>query len=180
MEETSDDPIALLYGLRYPDPKLIDKHYVSTLASVTTELKIPEQDLEQFSVDDSGLEALQVEYTRLFVNAVPRVIAPPYASVYVDGDKGLQGKTTEKTRIFYRECGFDLADETEPADHLALELEFLSHLAAESRFEDEELFLKTLFRPWFRHFYKYIIPEVQHPFYRALIHLTATITKEEQ
>lgn len=184
-EDEAVDPLATLYrflalGMRYPHAEVMTRDYVEALAGLLADLD--EQD-EIFQVplqNDTWLEALRIEYTRLFVNAIPHVIAPPYASVYMDGDGSVQGKTTEKTRIFYRERGFALADEVEPADNLSLELEFLGHLCADSRFEDEELFLKTLFRPWFKRFYNQVINEVRHPLYRVLIQIIDNTTREEQ
>ena len=122
---------------------------------------------------------LRTEYTRLFINAVSRKTVPPYASVYLDGNGTLFGRTTERTRDFYRQHGYDLASETEPADHLSLELDFLAALTAEGNHEAEELFLRTLFRPWFERFLEKSMKEARHPFFRVSIRLIDFFTKEE-
>ena len=111
---------------------------------------------------------------------MPHVTVPPYASVYLDGSGTLQGPTTERTRDFYRAHGYDLASETEPADHLALELDFLAALTGEGQVEAEEVFLRTLFRPWFTRFKERCMQEVRHPFYTVSIQLIDFFTKEEQ
>jgi TorA maturation chaperone TorD len=126
------------------------------------------------------LDDLRTEYTRLFITAALRKTIPPYASVHLDGDGTLYGRTTERTRDFYRERGFDLADDTEPADHIHIELDFLAALAGEARFDDEELFLRTLFRPWFERFQEKWTKEARHPFYKVSIQLIDFFTKEEQ
>ncbi|MDX9841562.1 MAG: molecular chaperone TorD family protein, partial [Desulfobulbus sp.] len=126
------------------------------------------------------LDELRIEYTRLFINAVPHVTVPPYASVYLDGSGILQGPTTERTRDFYRAHGYDLTSESEPADHLALELDFLAALTGEGQVVAEEVFLRTLFRPWFTRFKERCMQEVRHPFYTVSIQLIDFFTKEEQ
>jgi TorA maturation chaperone TorD len=98
----------------------------------------------------------------------------------MDGDGTLYGKTTERTRDFYREHGYDLARENEPADHIALELDFLAALADETKQEEEDLFLRTLFRPWFERFQEHYMKEARHPFYTVSIRLIDFFTKEEQ
>ena len=108
-----------------------------------------------------------------------RRTVPPYASVYLDGNGALFGRTTERTRDFYRQHGYDLASEAEPADHLSLELDFLAALTAEGKHEAEELFLRTLFRPWFEQFQEKCMKEARHPFFQVSIRLIDFFTKEE-
>lgn len=125
------------------------------------------------------LESLQVEYTRLFVNAFPRVLAPPYGSVYLSDDGMLYGPSAVLTKQFYRERGFDLPGEADLPDHLTLELEFLAMLAAAGEEADEALFLRRHFRPWFPRFRARVLSEVHHPFYRVLVNLIDFFTREE-
>lgn len=135
---------------------------------------------EWYNQSDHPLESLQLEYTRLFINAVPHVIAPPYASVYLDGDSSIQGKSTEKTYDYYRQCGFELSNKTEPPDHIQNELYFLAELVREGRYHEEETFLKNYFRPWFTLFADRVLQETGHPFYRVSMQLIDFFTKEEQ
>ncbi|WP_448871990.1 TorD/DmsD family molecular chaperone [Desulfobulbus propionicus] len=126
------------------------------------------------------LDDLRSAYTRLFITSAPKTTLPPYASVYMDGNGTLNGRTTERTRDFYREHGYDLARETEPADHISLELDFLAALAGEAKPEQEDLFLRTLFRPWFERFQKKFREEARHPFYTVSIRLIDLFTQEDQ
>lgn len=173
--------LALL--IRYPEISFFDDELLETL-----EILLARLDLEKSrqkiiawknSVQDPLLDA-QLEYTRLFINAVPHVIAPPYASVYMDGDMSLQGKTTEKTRDFYRQYGFDIVNSTKPADHIQFELEFLSCLYRQGSFEAGDTFLSSFFIPWFEKFRQKISKELRHPFYLVSLQLITYFVKEEQ
>ncbi len=169
--------------MRYPDTSFIDNDFFDVYKKfldaldLSTELAALENWLR---TDQQQLQTLQIEYTRLFINTAPRLIAPPYGSYYLDGDFSLQGKSTEKTRDFYRQHAYDILDTSEPADHIRLELEFLSALAKEHNEDAEKIFLGQLFRPWFNKFYQKIINENTHPFYRGSILLIDIFTKEEQ
>ena len=169
--------------IRYPDPSFCDDPLFDALESLLASLDWPEE-LEAIRTwraqTQHPLDELRTEYTRLFITATPRKTLPLFASVHIDGDGTFQGKTTERTRDFYREHGYDLADEAEPADHLSFELDFLAALAGEAKFEEEDLFLRTLFRPWFERFQEKWIKEARHPFYTVSIRLIDFFTKEEQ
>lgn len=173
--------LALL--MRYPESSFFDTELLDTLEILLTRLDLEKARLEisnwRNSVEDPLLDA-QLEYTRLFINAVPHVIAPPYASVYQDGDVSLQGKTTEKIRDFYRQHGFDIVASTQPADHIRFQLEFLSCLYRNEQFESAEIFLNTLFLPWFDKFRQKVIQEMSQPLYRISVELIHYFVKEEQ
>ena len=53
-------------------------------------------------------------------------------------------------------------------------------LTGEGQVEAEEVFLRTLFRPWFTRFKERCMQEVRHPFYTVSIQLIDFFTKEEQ
>nr|WP_321466850.1 molecular chaperone TorD family protein [uncultured Desulfobulbus sp.] len=168
---------------RYPDAAFCGPPLFDALESLLASLEWSE---ELAAIRDwraqtpDPLDDLRTEYTRLFITSAPRSTLPLYASVHIDGDGTFQGKATERTWDFYREHGYDLADETEPADHLSFELDFLAALAGEAKFEEEDLFLRTLFRPWFERFQEKWIQEARHPFYAVSIRLIDFFTKEEQ
>jgi len=124
------------------------------------------------------IEELQIEYTRLFINGVPHVVAPPYGSVYLD--KSLQGLHASKTLLYYREKGCDMAEGSDLPDHIVHELEFLSHLAADGDLEGEKEFLRDYFHPWFPSFKNRLLSEAHHPYYRLVITMIDYFTKEEE
>lgn len=73
-------------------------------------------------------EMLEVDYAQLFVGPF-LVLAPPYGSVYLEGERRIMGDSTMDALLFYRDSGFDLApDFKEAPDHIAAELEFLHAL----------------------------------------------------
>jgi TorA maturation chaperone TorD len=75
-----------------------------------------------------NLESLQVEFARLFVGPY-RLLAPPYGSVYLDGEWKIMGDSTLDVRKCYRESGLGIAETFKDApDHIAAELEFMYFL----------------------------------------------------
>jgi len=82
------------------------------------------------SQEGGGLELLQAEYVRLFINALPETPCPPYGSFYLEGT--LMGDTTIRLRDLYASHGFH-TDEME--DHISVELEFLALLSMASGLE---------------------------------------------
>lgn len=172
----------LALSMRYPDAAIFAEDYFAALRALLEGLNW-EADIRQLdrlrAADVAFIETLQIEYTRLFINAVPHVIAPPYGSVYMDGEGALMSRSTEQIRNFYRERGFELAPGTEIADHLVCELDFLSLLAETARAADEELFLQKFFRPGFEKFQARVMAGADHHFYRVVVRLIDFFTKEE-
>ncbi len=169
--------------MHYPEPSFFDEKFIDSLEQILVNLDVPEQQLSITNWrqnQEDPLTDCQLEYTRLFINAIPNMVAPPYGSYYLDGDMALHGKSTEKTRIFYREHGFDLINESEPADSLQFGLEFLSCLFREKQFATAETFLATLFLPWFEKFYRQASQGTKHPLYITTFDLIYFFTREEQ
>jgi len=84
---------------------------------------------KEFASHDAALRELQKEYTRLFVNACPRVVAPPYSSVYLGGQRRVWGSSTAEVARLYESAGLSMAkDFHDIPDHIAAELEFASYL----------------------------------------------------
>ncbi|MFH1019781.1 MAG: molecular chaperone TorD family protein [Pseudomonadota bacterium] len=172
----------LAHSMQYPSPDWMQADYFSVLDTFLAELgwDAEAQALRQsISESTDWLEPLQVEHTRLFVNAIPSVIAPPYGSVYLSADGMLYGPSAEKVKAFYREQGFALVGEADIPDHISFELEFLALLAEEGKSNEAEFFLSHHFRPWFPKFQARVVQEVRHPFYRVLVNLIDFFTREE-
>ena len=173
--------LALL--MRYPEKSYFDDEFLDTLEHLLAQLDL--EPLRQkictwrSSVDDLLFD-VQVEYTRLFINGAPHVIAPPYGSVYLESEGALQGKSTETTRDYYRRYGFDIVNTAEPADHISLELEFLSCLYRQQEITAAETFVRTLFLPWFERFYQHLMAELRHPLYAVSIQLISLFVQEDQ
>jgi TorA maturation chaperone TorD len=72
-----------------------------------------------------GLEALLLDYTRLFLGPT-NVIAQPYESVWLTGEQTLMQESTMAVLELYKEVGFEIDEEfRDLPDHVAAELEFL-------------------------------------------------------
>ena len=168
-------------SMEFPEAAWLTPDYWSFLQTMLTKLGWREEvaALAPFAVTADQLDPLQLEYTRLFINAVPHVIAPPYGSVYLDSDGMLFGPSAEKTKNFYHEQGYDLTGPNDIPDHLALELRFLGLLVEEGKEEAAERFLEQCFRPWFSLFSVRVAREARHPFYRVLVQLIDFFTREE-
>lgn len=169
-------------AMDYPQTDWMNSHFFDFFFDLLKELRweIDSKNLTKFITQNTdSLDLLQVEHTRLFINAVPHAVAPPYGSVYLTSNGQLYGPTTERTRTFYREKGYDLASETDIPDHIIHELHFLALLNEKDKREDEEVFLQKLFYPWFSIFRDKVLAEAQYPYYRIIVKLIDYFTKEE-
>ncbi|MEA2114973.1 MAG: molecular chaperone TorD family protein, partial [Thermodesulfobacteriota bacterium] len=133
--ENSDiqtQPLADVYDflaltMRYPAPSFLTEDFLDVFEELlgSFDMLSEQEEIRTCRQQDNNIvDTLQIEYTRLFINGIPHIIAPPYGSFYLDGDHTLQGKSTKRARDFYRQYGYDIADTSEPADHIRLELEF--------------------------------------------------------
>lgn len=99
--------------------------------------------------DDTDLEALAFElagtYARLFLGTGGPAAVSPYESVHTSPQHRLFQQATTAMERLLAEHGLIVAGAPEPADHIAVELEFLATLAAapapalERRLLDEHL-----------------------------------------
>lgn len=142
--------------------------------------------LEQWVSRGRGEErSLEVarEYTRLFINAFPHVVAPPYGSIYLEKDGLVYGRSTTEVVRFYHESGFSLKEDLgDLPDHIAHELEFMAILAdreslvsPQERIKLEETqmhFLSRFIYPWVPRFCEKVMQESRSPFYCSLSGLT--------
>ena len=178
--------ISLLYrflaqSLKFPEHSWFTDDFKTMFFSMLDQLEANEESENLrifFARTDDFIEDLQIEYTRLFINGVPHVVAPPYGSVYLD--KSLQGLHASKTLTYYREKGCDMAEGSDLPDHIVHELEFLSHLAEDGDLAGEKEFLQDYFLTWFPDFKNRVLSEAHHPYYRLVITMIDYFTKEEE
>ncbi|WP_203557493.1 molecular chaperone TorD family protein [Bacillus sp. B15-48] len=89
---------------------------------------------------DADIAEMEYEFNRLFVGP-KRLEAPPYESVYRNTERAVMQSETLAVRRFYENAGLVLTRKnTDPDDHLALELEFVSYLLSNS-VEDEDCYV---------------------------------------
>ncbi len=120
------------------------------------------------SFEQTETQKLAVEYASLFVGPF-KLKAPPYASVYLENNNKVMGDTTMETLQLYQEAGVK-HDVKEPADHVAIELEFLyfllsSELDAELQADRKEVNFLQAHRNKFLHQY---LGRWIHPFCAAV------------
>ncbi len=135
--------------------------------------------LPEYPQSEQSFEELQIEYTRLFINAVPHVVAPMYGSVYLDSDGVLYGASAEKVKAFYQQCDVTLNGEGDIPDALGTQLKFLALLMDDGREVDAERFLSHYFRPWFTQFFQRVSEATKHPYLLVMIQLINFFTEEE-
>lgn len=129
---------------------------------------------------------LQRDYTRLFINAFPKMVAPPYSSVYLDGKGKVWGESTSWVNNLYREAGLEIAEEFHNIpDHAAAELNFAAFLLAgaeEGSGSNLDAYRKLVTEHlalWMPPFLERVIEGARQPFYALLAETTARLMKEE-
>ncbi len=125
---------------------------------------------------------LLIEYANLFVGPF-ELKAPPYGSVYLDGERRVMGDSTMEVIRLYEEEGLRGADGfNDLPDHIAVELEFVSFLiykeiealeksdfgTALTIMEKQKKFLDGHLGPWVRRFCGKIKEGTDNRFYTAL------------
>lgn len=146
---------------------------------------------EAFAAQD--LQALLVDYTRLFLGP-PSPLAAPYGSMWLGGEGAVMQESTVALEGLYSEAGFEIDEALgELPDHVAVELEFLYLLTfkqSEARRAGEEvaiagwdqlhdLFLRGHLGAWIARFAAAVQANAQTAFYRELADLTARFVRME-
>jgi len=139
---------------------------------------------EEFST--AGPERLLLDYTRLFLGP-NHIIANPYGSAWLNGEKTLMQDSTMAVEELYEEGGFEIDEDfRELPDHIAAELEFLYLLIYREneacRNDDQEAltamaglrkrFLDEHLGSWVGPFTASVRAGAQSGFYRELAALT--------
>ncbi len=140
-----------------------------------------------------GAEELAVDHARLFVGPFA-LLAPPYGSVYLDGESRLMGDSTQEVETWYRDAGLELAAGfTATADHVAAELEFMYFLAAKehealqaadaasaAHFRGKQrAFLNRHLGAWVPDFTRNVEAQARTLFYRGLATATRLFVERE-
>jgi TorA maturation chaperone TorD len=145
-------------------------------------------------LSNGGLEALAVDHARLFVGPFA-LLAPPYGSVYLDGERRLMGDSTLDVSACYREVGLEMAAGfSGTPDHIAAELEFMHFLAIRelealakgdadlARYfrQKQGTFLQRHLAAWVPVFTQGIEEQAQTPFYQNLAAATRLFVEKEK
>jgi TorA maturation chaperone TorD len=158
--------------------------------SAETMLYIKEMKQEIKRLDD--LDALSLDFSRLFLGPY-KMHAPPYGSVYLDGERQIMGESTLEVRNIYRESGLDISsDFRNPPDHIAAELEFMYFLilkeieaignsdidATVNVLEKQRTFLRENLRAWVFDFADTIEEKAETDFYKNLARATKAFIEQ--
>ena len=105
----------------YPTREVVEE--IKQMAGSFPELKSEMRSaIERFV--ETEPEELQTEYTRLFVSSHPTLLCPPYESYYREGI--VYGNASVEIREIYESHGLNYVYESEPPDHISVELDFLA------------------------------------------------------
>ena len=136
-------------------------------------------------VDDAGdVEALERAYARLFLGPFS-VVAPPWASYYLEPQRQLLGEVSEYAAQAYVEAGLvPGTDRIDVPDHVAHELEFMYFLAFQEASTGESIWRERQTAFWGEHLGQWLARFARSvrdgagdsEFYRRLGDLTATFS----
>lgn len=144
------------------------------------------RDAVQGADDEQAILDLAIEFTRLFLGAVPDG-AFPYESVYTSKKGLVMQEAQNEILAIYCQEGLERSDSfPEPEDHLALELEFMGHLcqriedalqendhaAAKILLEKQKAFLEQHLNVWLDPFCKDVFRLGRIDFYKAAAMIT--------
>ena len=139
------------------------------------------------------LEKLKIDFARLFVGPYS-LPAPPYGSVYLEGERKIMGDSTLDVQNRYRKAGVELSDNfRDVPDHIAAELEFMYLLvfkeiqALENSdvdttidyFEKQRSFLSEHLGAWAFEFADSIEKEAETEFYKNLARVTKAFVRQD-
>lgn len=134
------------------------------------------------SLSASQDSSLNTEYHRLFIGPY-KLAAPPYASLYLEAEPAIMGRSTLEVLRLYEEAGFVLSPSfRDLPDHIVAELEFMALLCEREQkarqgrdisevalvIAREATFLKHHLSRWIPRFSSRILAATEMPFYRAL------------
>ena len=172
-------------GLDALDSLLAEAAANSSLAAFAQRLEALRADLQAYNASTEeiiGADALQLEYTRLFIGSF-RMYAPPYASYYMDGEGQMYGPTAVAIEDLYAQFKLEIKqDEHDMPDHLRFLLAFMSLLAQAYETSGAEDFAyayldfkEEFLDPWTSDFLSNVDKYAEYPFYRNLLIFTLNI-----
>jgi len=157
------------------------KNLTSSLQQVCPEAAEFSSEMEKSILKYSD-EELAVEYAKLFIGP-DEMTAPPYGSMYLDGERTVMGESTMEVIRMYQAEGLSRDSEFKDLpDHIAVELEFMYYLTfkgvkAQEQTDDkassefilkQNIFLSRFLRSWVPQFCDRIKAGTDNGFYKAL------------
>ena len=175
---------------RLPDQALLEKisHLENHLANFSESISLIVKQVRSESDANTLIEQLKIDHSKLFVGPY-NLLAPPYGSVYLEGERKVMGDSTHDVISRYREAGLQTAESFKDApDHISAELEFLYYLifkeleafssselqSAIGYVQKQKAFLEDHLMVWVPVFAVSIKKHAEHPFYTNLAEATET------
>lgn len=115
---------------RLPDPQLSEKvvRLEFNLANVCEPAAAVVRKMSEVLEGHTDIEFLKIDFSKLFVGPYT-LLAAPYGSVYLEGERKVMGESTLDVINRYREAGLETAKNFKDApDHITAELEFMYYL----------------------------------------------------
>ena len=179
---------------RLPDQTLLEKinHPENHLANFSESISLVVKQMRSESDANTLIEQLKIDHSKLFVGPY-NLLAPPYGSVYLDGERKIMGDSTLDVIRRYREAGLQTADSFKDApDHISAELDFMYYLifkeleaisgsdiqSAIGYVLMHQAFLEDHLMAWTHEFAASIKKHAENPFYPRLAETTETFLKE--
>ncbi len=163
---------------------------LKTAMAVASPRLVPEAAALEDAYRGAGQDNLMLDYTRLFLGPFD-ILAKPYGSVYLDGEKIVMGDSTLQAMALYGDGGFEVAEDfKEMPDHVAVELEFLYLLSFRIGQDGDEggratlvalkrRFLAEHLGDWFSLLAAAIRQGAETDFYKQLADLTEQVLRED-
>ena len=141
----------------------------------------------------NSMQADRARILGLFVGPF-NLLAPPYGSVYLEGERRVMGASTADVQKRYQVAGLDVATGFKDApDHIAAELEFMHFLIFKAMeaanqgdvngivtcFLNQQSFLKDHLGAWLPEFTCKIVDNAKTSFYQNLARATEAFIKED-
>ncbi len=138
--------------------------------------------MEAALLSAGGFDELAIDHARLFVGPFA-LLAPPYGSIYLEGERRLMGDSTLDAGECYNEVGLEVASGFNGTpDHIAVELEFMHYLVikeieaqadgdlvrARHYRQKQGSFLERHLAAWVPDFSRRVEELAQTPFYQGL------------
>lgn len=141
------------------------------------------------AMEEAGddLEPAAIAHARLFLGPF-EILAPPYASLFLDPERRIMGTVTQQAAEAYAEAGLaPSSGPREAPDHITLELEFMYFLAFQaattgdpSWSDRQQRFWRSHLGCWLPDFAVAIARSGVHAYYAALADLLAAFAGRER
>lgn len=178
-----------------PDHDLVKKiesmeHQLKMLASEALPYVVKMRDEVE---EPDCLEMLQIEFSKLFIGPYS-LLAPPYGSVYLEGERRVMGNSTMDVIARFEDVGLAISDSFKDVpDHIAAELEFMYFLVfkyieaikgeaydvVDKNLNKQRIFLKEHLGIWISDFTQTVSSHAQTDFYRNLAIATRIFIGED-